>query len=333
MSAATPPAGQQEDQASRLRQLVASFREPQVVGYTATADINVMHVNLVSRPPPPPRAVRRVPVVAITSGKGGVGKTSLAVNVCAALSQRHLRVTLIDADLGLANADVMCGLSPVRRLESIVEVGAARRTLRQITVPTPAGFRLVPGSVGVQRMANLPPTERAALLDAIGELEEDNDLVVIDTGAGVHESVLAFVRFADLALVVVTPEPTSIADAYAAIKLLRRTTRPGTGPMPRVLVVVNQARAPEEAGETFERIAGTCDKFLKFRPQMLGYVPVDEGVRDAVRSRVPVLLGKPRSPACAQVRKVAEALAHEAGVRLVRPRQEAAGGWWSRLWG
>jgi len=145
------------DQASRLRQMVASFNQGVVSSLAASS------LPAVAGSPKPIR-LRKVPIIAITSGKGGVGKTSLAVNLAALLARRHLRVTLMDADLGLANADVLCGITPSRRLESVLQLGESRRSMAQIAVDAPGGFKLVPGSAGVGRMANLAPFERAALL-------------------------------------------------------------------------------------------------------------------------------------------------------------------------
>jgi flagellar biosynthesis protein FlhG len=312
-----PPAG---DQASRLRQMVTSFKQEYV------APIPMQRAAPFFAADKPVR-IRKVPVVAITSGKGGVGKTSLAVNIAAALAQRHIRATLIDADLGLANADVLCGVSPTRRLETVIEAGAPRRSLDQIAIEAPGGFRLVPGSVGVARMANLPASERTALLDAVLDLEETSDLVMFDTGAGLSEGVLGFVRFADLATVVVTPEPTSIADAYATLKLLRHPQRNG-----RVGIIVNQAVTEDEARRTYHRIASTCSTFLKFTPELLGSISRDDLVTQAVKSRSVAILQQPQGTFATQLRATAATMAREAGIKLIEPVQpEKPKGWWAKL--
>jgi flagellar biosynthesis protein FlhG len=321
------------DQASRLRQIVGSYK-PNVMSLSSSQSdaLGVVHVNLFGSNNPKPVAVRRVPVVAITSGKGGVGKTSVAVNVCASLAQRHARVTLLDADLGLANADVLCGLTPTRRLDSVLDQGAAKRTLKQITVPAPGGFRLVPGSVGLARMANLPSLERHAILRAMLELEADNDLIVVDTGAGVSEGVMAFLRYADLVVVVVTPEPTSLADAYATIKLLRLQSATDAQAS-KLAVIVNQCRNEDEAHATMARIGGTCRRFLQFDPVALGWLHKDETLPTSVRQRGPVVLKFPDATISKDMRALAERLASEAGVRLVSPKKKQAKGWLSRLFG
>lgn len=293
----------------------------------------------VATPAPSPR-LRRVPIVAVTSGKGGVGKTSIAVNICAILAQRHVRTTLIDADMGLANADVLCGLSPIHRLDAAVPVlrpGAdARplpRSMRSIALEAPGGFRLVPGSVGVSRMANLAGAERVALLDAMLELEHDNDLIVVDTGAGLSDGVMTFVRHADLAVVVVTPEPTSIADAYATMKLLRTSERAQHATRStKVAIVVNMAHSEVEASATFERLRGTCQRFLKFEPVFLGMVSADQAVPVSIRARVPMAVASPSARPVRELKHLADRVATEAGVKLV-DRAKPAPSWWSRWTG
>ncbi len=322
---APPPA---TDQASRLRQMVTSFKQEYV------APVAMQRTASFFPPDDRPVRIRKVPVVAITSGKGGVGKTSIAVNVAAALAQRHIRVTLVDADLGLANADVLCGMSPTRRLETVIEPGSPRRGLDHIAIDAPGGFKLVPGSVGVARMANLPASERAALLDAVMDLEDTADLVMFDTGAGLSEGVLGFVRFSDLATVVVTPEPTSIADAYATLKLLRQPMRNGESFAGRVGVIVNQATSEEEARRTFQRISTTCATFLKFSPELLGWLHKDEIVTDAVKCRTAALLKQPQGRFAAELRTTAAKLAREAGIKLIDPvMPEKPKGWWARVLG
>jgi flagellar biosynthesis protein FlhG len=316
------------DQASRLRQIVTSFQQDFVLPTGVRRPVpSVQKFDLGEKP----IRIRRVPVLAITSGKGGVGKTTLAVNVAAALAQRHIRVTLVDADLGLANADVLCGMTPSRRLESVIEIGGQKRSLRQIAIDAPGGFKLVPGSVGVARMANLPASERSALLDAVLDLEETSDLVMFDTGAGLSESVLSFARFSDLAVVVVTPEPTSIADAYATIKLLRQPTRNQDAHAGKVGIVVNQATTEEEARRTYQRIANTCATFLHFTPDCLGYLNRDDLAPESVKARAPAILRAPQSVLAGQMRLAACKIAREAGIKLVEPEVVKKRGLWARL--
>ncbi|MDX2130575.1 MAG: AAA family ATPase [Planctomycetota bacterium] len=260
----------------------------------------------------------RIPVVAITSGKGGVGKTTLSVNLSIALTRRGCRVSLVDADLGLANADVLCGMSPTTRVDALCdrEPGVAR-SMDQIAVPAPGGFRLVPGSVGVARIASLGDDARRILLDGLADLERESDVILIDTGAGIHDAVSTFVRAADLVLVVATPEPTSIADAYALMKCVRaQSTEP-----PVFALVVNEVTGDAEALHVHQRLAATCKKFLGFPLPLVGIVRRDDAVEDAVRARRPLLIGTPRARASRDVGDLAGRVARTLNLesKVVRP--------------
>lgn len=313
------------DQASRLRALVEAARSRDGTASKA-----------------PTAARRTAPIIAVTSGKGGVGKTTLCVNLCIALANSGVRATLVDADLGMANADLVCGLKPTRRLERVVglagaggvggpvpsphDVGRiARSTLRDIAVQAPGGFRLVPGSVGIAHMAGLDPAERAIIIDALAELDRDSDVLMVDTGAGVSPGVMSFVRAADLALVVVTPEPTSIADAYALIKcLLRGPGAPQASLTPQIGLVVNQAADAAEGSAVYARIAAVAERFLGMRPAMLGCIPADPGVPRAVRARRPFLLDQSRTGAALAVTDLAATLSRRLKLRAAKPPVERA---------
>ncbi len=263
----------------------------------------------------------RARVIAISSGKGGVGKTSLAVNLAIALAQLNKRVSLLDADMGMANADVMCGLMPIRRLESVVASPSSAPSLNEISIPAPGGFRLVPGTVGIARMASMSAAERATLIAALDQLERENDIVLIDTGAGLGPDVLAMIRHADLALIVATPEPTSITDAYALIKCVvldrpvhppRPRIEPGSPPPPPTIplaLVVNQAADSAEGVEVHRRISSVCERFLRHTPTLAGIIRADASVGEAVRQRKPLLLRTPRARAAEDIRPIAAALA------------------------
>lgn len=333
MSAVTEPP---RDQAARLRAMVSSVYGPGVslvtfaekVGPAAGASAGATTHSVMRTPMPAPRRELTIPVVAITSGKGGVGKTSLAVNLSIALQNQRCRTCLLDADLGLANADVMCGLNPTTRLDSAVEATRPgerpRRSLEQIAVLAPGGFRLVPGAVGVARMANLSAGQRNLILDGLADLQQDTDVLLIDTGAGLSDGVLSFVTEADLAVVVATPEPTSIADAYAMIKCAVRVPDP-----PRIALVVNQCESEDEGLSVHARIAATCKKFLDLKVPLLGTVRRDVAVPNAVRARKPLLIGTPRASASRDVEVVAAQLAKALEVRANGPQVKRRGlfGW------
>jgi len=335
-----------DDQATRLRAMVEDVERRQAA----------------LRPAPAPNAgrgqvqhTRRARIVTVSSGKGGVGKTNTCVNLAIALTQLGKRTTLLDADLGMANADVLCGLTPVRRLDHFVGVsdgvhatpGAAvsGRSLREIAVEAPGGFRLIPGAMGVARMANLDPREQARLLAGLQDLERDSDLLIVDTGAGLGPEIISFVQAADLAVIIATPEPTSIADAYALIKcsLLaqRRVSRahglrpePPT-PAPRMELVVNQVTGQQEAAAVHARIAGVCQRFLGYSLPLLGWVTQDARVGAAVRKRRPVLLESEKCQASRDLRQLAGVVARILGPDAATntgPDGAAQGqGWLSRL--
>ncbi|MCW5775109.1 MAG: P-loop NTPase [Phycisphaeraceae bacterium] len=298
---AGPALARPADQATRLRDLVEALAGQRDA-------------------PPRTRAAHAaqpgIPILAIGSGKGGVGKTNLAVNLCIALARSGRRATLLDADLGMANADVLCGLSPHRRLDALL-VGhdaPARLSMRDVAVDAPGGFLLVPGAVGVARVADLDAPRRAALVAGLAELEAVSDLIVIDTGAGIGRDVTTFMLAASLAIVVATPEPTSIADAYGLIKCLHLVSRERGSALPRLGLVVNQARSDAEASAVHARLSSCMGRFLGFEVPMLGRIAQDSRVSAAVRRRVPHSIRWPRSRASRDVRHLSTSVVASLGL-------------------
>lgn len=258
------------------------------------------------------RVRRRASVIAITSGKGGVGKSNVAVNLAIKLSAAGKRVVLLDADLGLANADVLCGVDLPSNLSHVI---ARKKDLHEVMVKAPGGFRLIGGASGLARMADLSDLERQRIVTALAELEESADIILIDTGAGISPNVLSFTRAADHVLVLTTPEPTAITDAYAVIKVISRGA--GAAPMGsramvtaddahrQISLLVNQVRSPGEARVVHERIAKVARQFLGVSVQEAGYLYADEQVPIAVRKRTPFVLASPRCPASQCVTQLA----------------------------
>lgn len=259
----------------------------------------------------------RASVVAITSGKGGVGKSNVAVNLAITLAAAGKRVTLLDADLGLANADVLCNVDLRANLSHVI---ARKRELSDVLVKAPGGFNLIGGASGLARMADLTDEDRQRLVDALGELEKQADIILIDTGAGISPNVLSFTRAADHVLVVTTPEPTAITDAYAVIKVISRDEQEH-----RLSLLVNQARSPGEGRVVHERIAKVAKQFLGVSVLDAGYVLADENVQNAVRRRMPFVLGSPNCPAARCIEKLAMRL--EQGVANVGDQ----GGFFNRM--
>lgn len=232
---------------------------------------------------------RRASVIAVTSGKGGVGKSNIAVNLAIKFATVGKDVVLLDADLGLANADVLCNIDLPTNLSHVI---SRKRELNEVMVKGPGGFRLIGGASGLARMADLTDVDRQRLITALAELEESTDIILIDTGAGISPNVLSFTRAADHVLVVTTPEPTAITDAYAVVKVISREDMNR-----RVSLLVNQARTPTEARVVYERIAKVAKQFLGVTLYDAGYVSYDMEVSNAVRRRSPFVLGAPKSPA------------------------------------
>ncbi len=227
--------------------------------------------------------------VAVCSGKGGVGKSNVAVNLAVLLARLGKRTVLLDADLGLANDDILLGLRPKHHLYHFM---CGQKSMDEILVEGPCGMRLLPGGSGISELANLREMERRQLLEGLAGLARIAEIVLVDTSAGLSRNVVHFALAADDAVVVATPEPTSMLDAFGMVKALVRAGRNAN-----VFVTVNRARTAEEAGATFDRLRRTAMRFLSVPLLDGGYVLEDPAVTDAVRAQRPFVLERPGSPA------------------------------------
>lgn len=230
-------------------------------------------------------------VISVTSGKGGVGKSNVVSNLAIALSAQGKKVLLIDADLGLGNLDVLLGLSPTYNLNHVM---SGEKTVLEILIDGPAGIKIIPAGTGVQELTSLGQHEKLKLLDELDMLEEQFDIMIIDTEAGISENVTYFTVAAQEIFVVVTPEPTSITDAYALIKLL--ATRYSEH---HFKVLVNMAKDSEDALEVFRKLANVAGRFLNISLDYLGCVVKDEKVVEAVKRQKAVTELFPDSEASA----------------------------------
>ena len=239
-----------------------------------------------------------VQVIAVTGGKGGVGKTNVSVNLALALAELGRRVMLMDADLGLANIDVLLGLTPKRTLADVI---SGECDLRDVILQGPGGVRVVPAASGTQSMVQLSPMQHAGLIQAFSDISDNLDVLIVDTAAGIGDSVVSFVRAAQEVLVVVCDEPTSITDAYALIKLLNRDFG-----MNRFRVLANMAHTPQEGRNLFTKLSKVTDRFLDVALQYVGAVPYDESVRKAVQKQRAVYEAFPRSKCSLAFKAIAE---------------------------
>ncbi|WP_428939479.1 MinD/ParA family protein [Fontivita pretiosa] len=302
------------DQAAQLRSLI---QQQQRQGQPPAPQQSAPQVRPAQR--------KRATVIAVTSGKGGVGKSNVAVNLAIQLAGAGRDVVLLDADLGLANADVLCNVDLPFNLSHVI---ARKKELFEVLFKAPGGFRLIGGASGLARMADLSDFDRQRIVEALGELESRTDIIIIDTGAGISPNVLSFTRAADHVLVVTTPEPTAITDAYAVIKVL---SRGGVGAAAdastqrRISLLVNQARSASESRVVYERIAKVAKQFLNVDVYEAGYVPADENVPLAVRRRTPFLLAAPRCPASQGIAQLAMRLEQGLAPRI-NTRGGGAGG-------
>lgn len=256
---------------------------PPVAKSTASAPRNEGHEHFATLARP------RVRTLAVTSGKGGVGKSTVAANLAVALGSLGARVILFDGDLAQANLDLLLGLSPRWDLGHVLR---GEKTLDQIVVEGPHGVRLVPAASGDRDLADLDDFRREGLYRELSRLSENADLVIVDTASGASHLTSSFARAASELVIVTTPEPTSYSDAYGLLKVL---VAQGLVTTPSVLV--NRAPSIEEAEEVAHDLAALSRRFLSMNVNSLGAVPDDPAVGQAVRRRRPVVEAAPKSPA------------------------------------
>lgn len=237
-------------------------------------------------------------VIAITGGKGGVGKTMVSANLGVALAREGRRTLLMDADLGLANVDVALGLQPKGDLSDIL---SGRLGLEEVILDGPFGLRVVPAASGVSRMTGLAANEHAGLINAFGELDEPVDYLLVDTAAGISEDVTAFARAAQEVLVVLCDEPASLTDAYALIKVLSREQD-----VVRFHIVSNLVRNADHGRALFRKLSAVSEKFLDVVLHYAGAIPLDEGVRKAIQRQQSVLEAFPEAPAASAFRRLVD---------------------------
>jgi len=239
-----------------------------------------------------------VRVIAVASGKGGVGKTTVSVNLALALGMAGRRAVLLDADFGLANVDVMLGLQPRLNLSHVL---AGACGLKDILLNAPFGVRIVPASSGTRRMAELSTAEHAGIISAFSELGPDTDTLIVDLAAGLSPSVLAFAQAAQQVLVVVCDEPASLTDAYALIKVLSREHG-----IHRFHVLANMVQNSREGSRLFAKLARVTERFLEAQLDYAGAIPLDGLLRRSLQMQKAVVEAYPTSSSALAFKKLAQ---------------------------
>jgi flagellar biosynthesis protein FlhG len=239
---------------------------------------------------------RPLKIIAISSGKGGVGKTNVSINLALAMAKQGKDVMVLDADLGLANVDVLLGLRTEYDLSHVI---SGERSLDEIIVDGPEGIRIIPASSGVNEMANLTPSQQMGLINAFSELGHAVDVLIVDTGAGLSDTVTNFCTASQDVVVVVHDEPASITDAYAFIKVMSRKHK-----ISRFHVLANMTRNAHEGSALFKKLTVATDRFLDVMLTYLGTVPYDEKLRKAVQHQKAVVEAFPRSPSALAFKRI-----------------------------
>ncbi len=239
-----------------------------------------------------------VRVIAVTSGKGGVGKSNVTVNIAVTLAQSGEKVMVMDADMGLANIDVLLGLNPGLNLSHVIN---GECSLEETIVEGPAGIKIVPASSGIAAMSDLTPAQNAGVIRSFSDLTEPVDTLLIDTAAGLSDSVVSYTRAAREVIVVVCDEPASITDAYAMVKVMNRDYG-----VERFHVLANQAHGAQQGRELYNKLARVSQKFLEVTLDFLGSVPYDDCLKKAVQKQKAVVEAFPRSPSALAFKQIAK---------------------------
>jgi flagellar biosynthesis protein FlhG len=268
-------------------------------------------------PEPAPEALR---IIAVTSGKGGVGKTNLSANLAVLAARAGKRVLILDADLGLANVDIIFGVKPMRHIGDLLHAGVSAS---DVLIEAAPNIHILPAGSGVQRLTELDRKDKLRLLAALDALEDRFDLVIVDSGAGIGDNVLFFVGAAQEVVLVLSPEPTSLVDAYAVVKVLSQQAG-----IRNFAVVINPVVDEMPARDMFQKLSTVTGRFLTAKLRHLGYVPRDENVHRAVMAQRPVVDLFPMAPASRAIVNVAQRLFSEPAPQILEGGMKVM---WQRL--
>lgn len=302
------------DQAERLRKLVEQHPVQETAGSPSKPKPPASQKPKASSKPAEPSSrsafSTNARVIAITSGKGGVGKTNFTVNLAIALRAAGSRVMILDADLGMANVDIVLGSSSKKYLLNLLEDGMK---LSDVLVHGSYGVDFIPGGSGIEKAQALDDTKRAVLLQKLAGVGELADIILIDTGAGLGKNVMDFILAADEVLLVTTPEPTSLTDAYAVMKAYSRYAE-----KPNLQLVINRIYDERESREVTVKLQQTAGRFLGLEVGCLGYLYEDASVMRAVRRQTPFVVASPDSIAARCIRAMAQGVLYGASPRVDR---------------
>ncbi len=277
-----------KDQAQPLRELAQRRNIDSAINYSSASD--------------PKPLIKLQKTIAVTSGKGGVGKSNMALFLAAAFAAEKKRILLLDADLGLANVHILLGLAPRRTLADVVDgVCSIDDTITTVE----GGFDLIPGASGIEKMANLCSDRLSVLRKDFLRLEQRYEMLLIDTAAGIGSTVVQLASSSDLAIVVMTPEPTSLADAYAMVKVLHERAAK------RIGIIVNMTTSEREGMEVFDKLNALVLKFLRYRIERLGSVPYCRDVAQYVKKQRLLLLEKGDTPFARRIKNIAKRIGGE----------------------
>ncbi len=296
-----------EDQATRLRKIM----EGKAGLSTQRPFRSSAHASQASSAAPSTEeAASGARIIAITSGKGGVGKTNLTVNLAIALGAMGKRVIIIDADLGMANVDVLLGTSSKHNLLHLLQNDVS---LNDVIMQGPYGVNYISGGSGIEHAGDYTPIQRAMLFRKLSQCGEMADYILVDTGAGIGKSVLDFILSADDVLLVTTPEPTALTDAYAVMKAYSIYAAEKS-----LKIIVNRVYDEKESSEVATKLRRTSEKFLHMPVDFLGYIFEDRSLMSSVRRQVPVLAGEPDSLASQCIKAIASGIVYGRHVRVKR---------------
>jgi flagellar biosynthesis protein FlhG len=269
------------DQADKLRQVIDNLKMKQSVNPFVT---------------PPAPVKRSARVITVTSGKGGVGKTNITINLAIALSEQGLRVVILDADFGLANIDVLFGIIPQFTLVDVIK---NKKNILEILSDGPKNTKFISGGSGVEDLVKLDRQQLLKFVENMALLDKLADIIIVDTGAGLSENVMSFIMAADEVLLVTTPEPTSITDAYALIKMVSNRDK-----TKKIRVIVNRADNAGEANDVMNKLKLVADKFLGIVLESAGHILQDDAVVKAVKQQQPFSISFPRSQAARSIKEI-----------------------------